>query len=418
MDNFVSPYGRQKYTCLSFFSGAMGLDVGLENAGFKTLLACEPDKICKNTIKKNRPNIQIIDDIRDYSANEIRLAAGLKKNQDIDLIAGGPPCQAFSTAGRRKGLEDERGNVFLKFVELITELRPKVALIENVRGLLSSPLIHREHNRRGGSFPPLSKDEMPGGALLRILEKLREHGFGISFNLYNAANFGAPQVRERLIILCDRDGSKLKYLTPTNSEDGELGLPKWRTFRDAVQNLPDEEGEYIDFPEKRLKYYRMLGPGQNWRNLPEELKKEAMGKSYYAGGGKTGFLRRLHWDKPSPTVVTHPAMPATDLAHPVKDRPLSIQEYKRIQGFPDNWFFCGTTIQKYKQIGNAVPCKLGEAAGKAVVSFLRHETTENFPNFKYSRYKDTDEISWEKKTRKNLHEESQTMLPFGLADCE
>ena len=320
---------------LSFFTGAMGLDLGIEKAGFKTLLACEVDKASRKTITRNKPDIALIGDIRDYTAEEIREKAGLGANDEIDLVVGGPPCQAFSTAGKRKGFEDERGNVFLTFIDRILELRPKYAVIENVRGILSAPLSHRPHNQRGSEFQDLNFSELKGGALLNIVNILRDNGYGISFNLYNAANFGTPQKRERVIILASRTGEKLPYLTPTHSENGEFGLPKWKSFRNAVSNMKTDSENHVNFPEKRLKYYRMLGPGEYWKNLPIETQKEAMGKSFYSGGGKTGFFRRLAWDKPSPTLVTHPAMPATDLAHPEKNRPLSIEEYKRIQQFPD-----------------------------------------------------------------------------------
>ena len=294
----------------------MGLDLGLEEAGLEVILTSEIDKCCIETIEANRPALPIIGDIRDYSAIEILEAAGLKGGNDVDVMVGGPPCQAFSTAGNRRGFEDERGNVFLKFINTILDIRPKYAVIENVRGLLSAPLSHRPHNRRGFGFPQLTPDEEKGGALHHILTLLKEGGYSYSFNLYNAANFGAPQVRERIIIVCSRDERRVPHLSPTHTEHGEYGLPIWRTFREATDNLPDHPKDFIRFSEKRLKFYRMLKPGQNWRNLPKELQKEAMGNSYFAGGGKTGFYRRLAWDKPAPTLVTHPAMPATDSGPP------------------------------------------------------------------------------------------------------
>jgi DNA (cytosine-5)-methyltransferase 1 len=171
-------------------------------------------------------------------------------------------------------------------------------------------------------------------------------------------------------------------------------LPKWNTFKNAVSGLEDVQHQHLNFPEDRLKYYRMLGPGEYWKNLPLDLQKEALGKSFYAGGGKTGFLRRLAWDKPSPTLVTHPAMPATDLAHPVENRPLSIQEYKRVQQFPDDWVICGSLVDQYKQIGNAVPTGLGEAIGKLILKHSNGESISNIEGFPYSRYKDTDHRTW------------------------
>jgi len=389
-----------KLKALSFFSGAMGLDLGLERAGIHVILACELDKACRKTIEANRPDLALLGDIWQYSSNDIREAARLNKKDDIDLIVGGPPCQAFSTAGSRRGFKDERGNVLLKYISIILELRPRYAVIENVRGLLSAPMSHRPHAKRGKDRPMLSTEELPGGALLYILKMLRKAGYGVSFNLYNAANFGSPQIRERVVIICNRDGEKVPYLTPTHSLDGSFGLPTWRTFKDAVVGLENIDHRHVNFPEDRLKYYRLLGPGQYWKHLPTDLQKKALGKSYYAGGGKTGFLRRLAWDRPSPTLVTHPAMPATDLSHPMENRPLSIEEYKRLQEFPDEWIVYGSLSDQYKQIGNAVPASLGEAIGKAILSHMNGKTETLFPGFNYSRYKNTDDISWEKSLTK------------------
>ncbi|MBX3708276.1 MAG: DNA cytosine methyltransferase [Gammaproteobacteria bacterium] len=384
---------------LSFFSGAMGLDLGLERVGINVILACEFDKACRKTIEANRPDLALLGDIWQYSANDIRNAAGLSKKDDIELVIGGPPCQAFSTAGSRRGFNDERGNVLLRYISLILELRPRYAVIENVRGLLSAPMSHRPHAKRDESKPLLS-DERPGGALQYILKMLKDGDYGVSFNLYNAANFGSPQVRERVVMICNRDGQKVPYLTPTHSQSSEFGLPQWRTFASAISGLEDIDHHHVNFPEERLRYYRLLKPGQYWKNLPLDLQKQALGKAYYSGGGKTGFLRRLAWDRPSPTLVTHPAMPATDLAHPTENRPLSIEEYKRIQEFPDNWIVCGSLSDQYKQIGNAVPASLGEAIGKAILSHMKGKQVTLFEGFPYSRYKNTDDHSWEKTLKK------------------
>ena len=383
---------------LSFFSGAMGLDLGLEDAGIHVLLTCEVDKTCRRTITANRPDIGLLGDIWGYTADEIRAAAGLRPADDIDVIVGGPPCQAFSTAGARRGFHDARGNVFLRFVDLILELRPKFAVIENVRGLLSAPMIHTPHADRGQDWQP-HPEERPGGALMHVLQTLRSAGYGVSFNLYNAANFGVPQSRERVIIICSRDGQKVPHLMPTHSQDGSFGLPTWRTLKDALQGIDPDAGDHAEFPEERLRFYRMLGPGQYWKHLPRELHREALGGSLDAGCGKTGFLRRLDWDKPSCTLVTSPTMPATDICHPTEDRPLSVQEYARIQEFPDDWVFSGSLTDRYKQIGNAVPVGLGEAVGRAVLAHIAGKEELPPNGFPFSRYKCTDDASWEANAR-------------------
>lgn len=394
---------------LSFFSGAMGLDLGLEKAGIEISLACEVNKYCRQTITENRPNTALLGDISLYNAQDILDYAGLAKD-DIDIIVGGPPCQSFSTAGARRGFNDERGDVLLKFLEIILEIRPKYAVIENVRGLLSAPLKHRPHIERSPESLPLSQEELPGGALLHILNLLRSGGYQVSFNLYNSANYGVPEIRERVVIICHRDGDKVPYLSPTHSENGEFGLPRWKTLRDAISSLNPEEALHVNFPEQRLKYYRLLGEGQYWKHLPEELQKEALGKSYYSGGGKTGFLRRLSWDKPSCTLVTHPAMPATDICHPTYNRPLSIQEYKRIQQFPDDWKVCGSIVDQYRQIGNAVPVGLGEAIGKTLLAHMAQEAKEPPIDFPFSRYKNNDDVSWETKNSRVLQPDLFSIL--------
>ncbi|HDR1580036.1 TPA: DNA cytosine methyltransferase [Pasteurella multocida] len=371
---------------ISFFSGALGLDLGLEKGGLNPLLFCEVDKHCQQTIKKNKPNVPLVGDIREQTAEKIlEILSQSGKNQKIDLVVGGPPCQAFSTAGARKSFEDDRGNVFLHFLKIATDLKPKYIVIENVRGLLSA------------TYSPSNKESKKGSALEYIVNFLEEKGYQVSFNLYNAANFGVPQIRERVVIIASSTGSKVPYLQPTHEENSKFDLKPWRTLKDTILDIPAEKNlACAAFPEKRLKYYRLLTAGQNWKNLPLELQKEAMGKSFELGGGKTGFLRRLDWNKPSPTLVTSPTMPATDLAHPVEDRPLSVAEYARIQQFPDHWVFSGKLTEQYKQIGNAVPCGLGFAIAKAILNHHQGiEPTQKFEGFKYSRYKFTNEKNWQ-----------------------
>lgn len=381
----TSYYRSYKLNYISFFSGALGLDQGLESAGFSPLLYCEHDRSCQETIKLNKPHVPLLSDINDYSIKDIKNAAQISFPIKPTLVVGGPPCQAFSTAGARRSFEDDRGNVFIRFLEIATGLEPSFIVIENVRGLLSA------------KYNPTNKSEHPahntkGSALLFVVNYLEKFGYGVSFNLYNSANFGTPQSRERLILIASKDGGKLPYLNPTHSNDPIYGLPKWRTFREAVHGLPPaKKGEYNEIPARRKPFYKYIKEGENWRNLPSELQEEAMGKAFFLGGGKTGFFRRLAWDKPSPTLVTTPTMPATDLIHPEELRALSIKEYARIQEFPDTWLFGGSLTNKYKQIGNAVPLGLGKAIGKTISNYMRGENISPPENFPFSRYKITND---------------------------
>ncbi|WP_263368220.1 DNA cytosine methyltransferase [Edaphobacter bradus] len=385
---------------ISFFSGALGLDIGLHQAGLHCLALDEFDKAAGWTIRTNLKTIYGENAPKFYSNDVRELTADLLRSdlcvqtEELFAIVGGPPCQAFSTAGKRLGLNDERGNVFLHFINLIAELRPKYAIFENVRGILSAPFIHRPHNERGKGFPALSAEELPGGALLHILEMLEASGYTTTFTLYNTANFGVPQGRERVIFFASREGKSIPFIRPTHSQDGRDGLQSWRTFRDAVQGLDSTVVTAGKFPESRLQYYRMLREGQNWRNLPSELQREAMGASYHSGGGKTGFYRRLAWDKPSPTLVTCPTMPATDLCHPEEDRPLSVEEYAAIQTFPPEYVFEGSLADRYRQIGNAVPCLFGKAIGEHIIAFDEGRLTTEDTSSKLSRYVGTDHLSW------------------------
>lgn len=377
---------------ISFFSGALGLDLGLEAAGLHCLAANEVDRATCLTIRRNRPKLPLYDfDIRDLTSG--RLCRDLEITPgELFAVVGGPPCQAFSTAGKRMGLNDDRGNVFLHFIELISELKPKYVIFENVRGLLSVPLVHRPHEKRGPGFPALTRKEQPGGALLHILRTLEEAGYKTTFTLYNTANFGVPQIRERLIFFASRE-QEVPFMSPTHNQFGQMGLLPWCTLRDAIGHLSGRPQHVVRFPENRLKYYQMLTEGQNWRDLPDKFQRAAMGESWYAGGGKTGFYRRLAWNKPAPTLVTRPTMKATDLCHPTELRPLSVEEYAAIQTFPDDYVFEGKLDDQYRQIGNAVPCRFGEVIGKHLIAL--DEGTSVAPlGAKFSRYDGTDHNSW------------------------
>lgn len=381
-------HSKSSLNVISFFSGIMGLDNGLKQKGFNILLTCELDKTCRSVISLNDPEVGIISDIKKYSIEDILFFASVKNKKNIDVIVGGPPCQAFSTAGKQKGFTDERGNVFLKYIETIEELKPKYFVIENVRGLLSTKLF-TEHNEYG--LKGLS--DVPGSALYYVIRRLEDSGYRINFNLYNSANFGVPQIRERVVIIGTHSKERVPFLAPTNSNNPDFGLPPWINLKQILNGFKDDH-EYLEFSKGTLKYLKYLKEGENWRNLPMEIVREAMGKSYLLGGGKTGFYRRLSFHKPSPTLVTHPSMPATLLCHPTKDRPLSIQEYKRIQQFPDNYKLLGSLTEKYKQIGNAVPVGLGLAIGQAILNHSKGIHVPEAKNFEYSRYKGTSYDEW------------------------
>jgi len=374
-----------KSISISLFAGAFGLDIGIEQAGFHTISVVEKDRDATKTIAINRPHLQesaIPREIEKVTSQDLLAEGGrvLKLGRDIhpgevDLVTGGPPCQPFSTAGKRGSVMDHRGSLFMDFIRIVKEVQPRFFLMENVRGLLSAPIRHRPINQRGKNYPPLAPDEMAGAALKAVLTEMKELGYSVVYNLLEAADYGVPQNRSRVIFIGARDGETATFPLAKYSQNGKV-LPKWRTLRDALTGLVDPQIEFIPYSENRLKYLRLLKAGQNWRDLPEELIKEAMGGAYNSGGGKVGFYRRLSWDKPSPTVTTSPQQKATDMCHPVELRPLSVRECAKIQTFPDDWVFHGSISSKYKQIGNAVPVLLAKEIGSYLLDLIQGNKPE------------------------------------------
>ncbi len=359
---------------ISLFTGAMGLDLGLEKAGFETIACVENEKNCISTIKTNKPNLPVYEDIVDVDPLKILSDLGLSPG-DVELVAGGPPCQAFSTAGRRRSLEDFRGNMIVKYLEYIKAIQPHYFILENVRGILSAKLANTPPEY--SEYEPI--ENTPGSVVYFLTKEFKKLGYNVSFSLFDASYYGVPQKRERFIMFGTKALNEVAIPFPTTKD-------KPLTVKDAISDLKNIEHIFIPLREKHIKYLKLLKSGEYWKHLPIELQSEAMGKAYGLQGGKTGFYRRLNWHKPSPTLVTHPAMPATMLVHPEEMRPLSIQEYARIQQFPDNWYFSGKPIAIYKQIGNAVPVGLGFMAGKAIMAHRKGEIQKEIKSFLTSRY--------------------------------
>lgn len=369
---------------ISLFSGAFGLDLGLEQAGFHTVSVVEIDPDCTKTIALNRPHLYesaVPRDVRDVTAQMLLEEGGRAlgigrplQPGEVDLVTGGPPCQSFSTVGKRGSILDPRGSLFMDFVRLVRGIQPRCFMMENVRGLLSAPIRHRPHSQRGQGYLPLEPDEMRGAALVLVLAELKSLGYEIFYSLIEAADYGVPQNRQRVIFVGSKGVHRFKFPMPTHSKNPSKNLQKWRTLKDALQNLVEEQSEFVPYSKSRLKYLSLLKAGQNWRYLPAELKQEAMGGAYKSGGGKVGFYRRLSWDKPSPTVTTCPHQKATDMCHPEELRPLSVRECTKIQTFPDDWFFYGSATSKYRQIGNAVPVELAKALGGQLSKLLKEES--------------------------------------------
>jgi DNA (cytosine-5)-methyltransferase 1 len=322
---------KTKFTSIELFAGAGGLALGMENAGIKHNLLIEIDKHASATLMHNRPKWNV-------SCADAREAS--YKGVTADIVTGGFPCQAFSFAGNQLGFEDARGTLFFELARCIKEVRPKIAVGENVRGLLA-------HDN--------------GKTLRAMLSILDDLGYRVAYRVLRAQYLDVPQKRERLVIIAVRKDLDLPILFPKEN-DYTISM------REALENVPLSQGQ--EYPKRKREIMELIPAGGYWRDLPLDLQKEYMGGSFHLGGGKTGMARRLSWDEPSLTLTCSPAQKQTERCHPTETRPLNVQEYARIQTFPDDWKFQGSVNSQYKQIGNAVPVNLGYHIGRCLVAML------------------------------------------------
>lgn len=330
---------KHQFTSIDMFAGAGGTALGLENAGFEHIMLNEFDKDAAATLKTNRPNWNVIHD--DVANIDFTVYKG-----KVDLIEGGFPCQSFSYAGKSGGFDDVRGTLFFEFARAVKEARPKVAVGENVRGLL----------RHDG-----------GKTLATMVSLLESLDYKVAYKVLRSQYLDVPQKRERLIIIAIR-----------KDIDSSIIFPKEKDYTisvgEAIKDAPKAPGQ--TYSDKKKAIMDLVPAGGCWRDLPEKIQKSYMGRSYYLGGGKTGMARRLSWEEPSLTLTCGPAQKQTERCHPEETRPLNVREYARIQTFPDDWKFEGSVSSQYKQIGNAVPVNLGYYIGESVKAMLEGSLDE------------------------------------------
>ena len=355
--NVVTLSGSPVYPVVSLFSGAMGLDLGLMAAGLHVAVSTDFDKWCVETIQRNG-HVAVGGDIRELIANDPTCNFLLKpaklEKEEVFAVVGGPPCQSFSTAGKRKGVEDERGMLYTQFIHVVETIKPRFFVMENVKGLASMS-------------SSVDNEEAPK-VLDVILARFKKLGYHTVHGILDAVHYGTPQFRERLVIIGSRDSEPIFLPSPTHFHIHQSADMRWRTLHDAIGDLGEDAGPHASFTSTTQAYLNMVPEGGNWKSLPQSVVQAAMGGAFESGGGKVGFYRRLRYSEPSPTLVTSPIQKATMLCHPRYARPLAVKEYARIQGFPDSWVFEGKPVDCYRQIGNAVPVPLGKAIGDMLVS--------------------------------------------------
>jgi DNA (cytosine-5)-methyltransferase 1 len=357
VNNVVSLSNTPAFPVVSLFSGAMGLDQGLIQAGLHVAVSQDFDKWCVETIRRNGHQV-VEGDIRKLVEADpdcdFLLRAGSIAAGDVFAVVGGPPCQSFSTAGRRLGAGDERGTLYEQFVQVVKSLRPRFFIMENVKGLKSMPSI--------------ADDKTSSPLLDHIISQFKGLGYHTIHGVVDAVHYGTPQFRERLVIIGSRDNEGIFLPAPTHFHVHQNEELRWRTLRDAIADVQFDCGPHAKFSTRIQEFLNLVPEGGNWRSLPLHLRETAMGGAFESGGGKVGFYRRLSFAEPSPTLVTSPVQKATMLCHPRENRPLSVREYARIQGFREDWLIEGTVSESYRQIGNAVPVPLGRALGNMLIS--------------------------------------------------
>jgi DNA (cytosine-5)-methyltransferase 1 len=331
------------YSTIDLFAGGGGLSLGLEQAGFKHILLNDSDPHSINTLRKNRPNWEVVfQDIRNLSLTDYKY--------HVDLITGRFPYQSFSYQGQRITLNDTRDTLFYEYCRILTEVEPKLFLVENVRGLLS-------HDN--------------GRTLQSIIHIFEDLGYFVfEPKILNANEYNVPQNRERLFLIGVR-----KDLYKGDSFPWPLPYGAGKTLRDAffkgdLYNTDVKKSPGQRYSKKKKAVMKKVPEGGNWRNLPLRIQKKYMLSTFYAKGGRTGIARRLSYDKPSPTILCSPSQKQTERCHPTEHRPISIRESARIQTFPDDWEFYGPIASQYKQIGNAVPVNLAYSIGVSLRDYL------------------------------------------------
>jgi len=385
-------------TAFDLFAGAGGLSTGLEMAGFDVLYANELSPIYAKTLRANHPKALVeVGDIRNVNPSDVMQKLKLKQGE-LDLLAGGPPCQGFSINAPIRSREDERNHLFWTYLEFVREMQPRFVLIENVPGMVS----------------------FEGGAVVAsILTALQRLGYTASVRVLFAAHYGVPQMRWRTLFIARRDGkpADLAYPAPSHKAEGRANFRQtYRgislvvaqtdvarlahhpavTVADAISDLPPVENgggaremEYSGGPQsayqKRLRRASQkvlynhecaglgsanldrlphIPPGGSWRDIPFDLLPKGMKRARRSDHTKR--YGRLDPRGISSTILTKCDPHWGTFIHPSQDRVLTVREAARIQSFPDAFVFHGSIAEQYEQVGNGVPPLLASALGKAI----------------------------------------------------
>lgn len=347
---------RKKIVCIESFCGAGGLGLGLHKAGFEIQSAFDWNEKAVETYRKNLSEKAFVADIMEIEGKRLLETIG---ESEIDLFAGGPPCQGFSKQKKGAHLGDSRNRLVLEYIRLTKELKPRFFLLENVSML---------GQKRGISFVDA------------IHKELTEYDLFPHF--YNSADYGLAQTRERFIVVGKRKDLAGEFRIPAPT------VEKWATVGEVLKGLPEPPDDYSvhpDYPnhqkarvtainELRFSY---VPQGGGWRDIPPEIRLDCHKEEITAKGGWPDVYGRLRSDGQAPTITGgFDSFTRGRYGHPFSNRALTPREAARLQGFPDDYVFVGNRHEVRHQIGNAVPPPLSEAIGKAIISCMKESNRE------------------------------------------
>lgn len=324
------------FNIVDLFSGAGGLSLGFQQEGFNLLLANDNDHDSIVTLQHNNPQVYCYEgDIGTLDQKKLNCFLGGKK---VDVLMAGIPCQSFSMKGQRilnTKRTDTRDSLFKEFMRITHIIKPKIVVIENVKGILSI---------QNG----LIKDT--------IVNDLKGMGYRVNYNILNAADYGVAQLRERVVFIANRIKKDNQFPEPTHSPENYVGVAK------VLHKPAKNNHEPRELHGKVLERVKLVKPGKNWRSLPKELQ---------TGSTHAGAYGRLDPKKPAFTLTTRfDTPPGGYVTHPTENRAITVREGARIQSFPDDFIFQGKKISQYRQVGNAVPVLLARELAKTIKNML------------------------------------------------
>ena len=340
-------------TAIDLFSGGGGLTVGLKRAGLRVALAIDLDGQAVNTYAANHPDVHVARlDVQEASRDFLRSVLGGRK---IDLLAGCPPCQGFTSLTAKHRSDDPRNQLVFEMCRLAKDIRPRAIMMENVPGLMRS------------------------GIYERMRRELGETGYLVTDGVLQVADYGVPQSRRRLVMVAGL-GFKIRLAIPTHSDAGRDGLACWRTVRQAIGHMSGNPPTLTEAREgggvQRANWHvvrtlspqnvariRAARPGRTWPSMPEELRPKCHRGGY---NGFTHVYGRMEWDRPSPTITGGcTTLSKGRFGHPEEDRTISVREAALLQTFPEDYVFDTPYMEHACNIiGNALPCDFAEVVAR------------------------------------------------------